>query len=327
MRILVTRLRFLGDIVLSTPLLQALRDEVPDARIEYLASAPYAEVLQGHPCIDRLHVLAAQPGAGDLLRLLRALRAGPRIDWAIDLFSNPRSALILALSGARQRVGSDRGLRGRLYQHRRQRPAGDRSAIRHHLDRLVPMLGQLPAPGPTRLFADAARTDRLLDSLGLAGGQFTLIHPGSTWPEKAWPAQRWPELMSGLRDQGQMLVVLPPGEEDMAAEVARAGGGKLLPALSIADLSCLLTRAGLYVGNDGGVMHMAVAHQVPTVGLFGPTEPDIWFPYTQTGPYRVLGGIEGPEDDGLARLAQVSVDMVQLAIDEVLAIAAEGQAR
>ena len=324
MRILVTRLRFLGDIVLSTPLLEVLRERFPDASIEYLATEPHVRVLESHPAVDRLHVLPARPGVVDLLRLVRELRAGPRIDWAFDLYSNPRSALIVALSGARQRVGSDRGLRARVYQHRRRRPPGDRSAIRHHLDKLVPLLGELPDPRPTSLAADGARGRAVLESLGVPVGRYCLIHPGSTWPDKAWPEERWGQLMRGLdRDRtGELLVVCGPGEAAMSGRVADAGRARLLPPLDIPDLSSILPEARLYVGNDGGVMHMAVAHGVATVGLFGPTEPGIWFPYEGWGPFRVLHGCDPERLDGsgnkLSRLGPVTVAAVAATVDEVL---------
>jgi ADP-heptose:LPS heptosyltransferase len=324
MRFLVTRLRFLGDIVLSTPLLEILRERFPDASIEYLAMEPHARVLESHPAVDRLHVLPARPGPGDLLRVVRDLRSGPRIDWAFDLYSNPRSAILVALSGARQRVGSDRGLRARVYQHRRVRPPGERSAIRHHLDKLVPLLGHLPEPRPVRLVVDEQRAQAVLGSLGISPGQYTLIHPGSSWPDKAWPEERWGQLMRGLdRDRsGELLVVCGPGEAEMSGRVADAGQARLLPPLDVSALSSILQRARLYVGNDGGVMHMAVAHAVPTVALFGPTEPDIWFPYEQWGPFRVLHacGPERLDEDGnkLSRLGPISVADVDSMIDEVL---------
>ena len=333
MRILVTRLRFLGDLVLSTPLLEILRERFPAAMIEYLAADPHAPVLEGHPAIDRLHVLPARPGPGDLLRVVRDLRAGPRIDWAFDLFSNPRSAIILALSGARQRVGSDRGLRSRVYQHRRGRPTGDRSAILHHIDKLVPLLGQRPDARPTSLFADARRSEVVLESLGISSGRYSLIHPGSTWPDKAWPEERWGRLMCGLDRErtGELLVVCAPGEAAMSGRVADAGQSRLLPPLDIPALSSLLQRARLYVGNDGGILHMAVAHAVPTVGLFGPTEPDIWFPYERWGPFRVLHAC-GPEEldaEGkkLSRLGPISIESVAAMIDEVLGASERADAR
>ena len=326
MRLLVTRLRFLGDIVLSTPLLDELRERYPEASIEYLACAPHARVLEGHRSVDTLHVLPGKPGLSDLRRVVRALRQGPPIDWAFDLYSNPRSAVIVALSGAKQRVGSDRGLRGRVFQHRRTRPAGDRSAIRHHLDKLVPLLGEMPTARPTSLTVPANITTQLCQKLELSEGRFAVVHPGSTWPDKAWPHERWAQLIASLDASrvGEVVIVNPPGEASVAQEVAAQAGARFLPELNIPELSALLPAAALYVGNDGGVLHMAVAHRIPTVGLFGPTEPEIWFPYTQWGPYRVLHGCAEEKFDAegrkLSRLGPIRVDEVLAAVEEVLAL-------
>ena len=231
----------------------------------------------------------------------------------------------MALSGARQRVGSDRGLRSWVYQHRRPSPSGDQSAIRHHLDKLVPLLGERPESRPTSLVCDEQRSHAVMDSLGIAPGRFTLIHPGSTWPDKAWPEERWSELMHGLDRSrtGELLVICAPGEAEMSGRVADAGEARLLPLLDIPALSSILGPARLYVGNDGGFLHMAVAYQVATVGLFGPTEPDIWFPYEHWGPFRVLHGCDPEEFDAdgnkLSRLGPITVAAVADVIDEVLA--------
>ncbi|MBC7186555.1 MAG: glycosyltransferase family 9 protein, partial [Calditrichaeota bacterium] len=104
-RILVSRLRFLGDVVLTTPLLRALRRAFPEARIAYLAESPYIEVLAHHPHVDGLLPLDRQTRAAQLSTLRQLRRA--HFDLTIDLFGNARSALLLWLSGARQRIGFD----------------------------------------------------------------------------------------------------------------------------------------------------------------------------------------------------------------------------
>jgi heptosyltransferase-1 len=248
---------------------------------------------------------------------VRNLRDGPPIDWAIDLFSNPRSAILVALSGARNRVGSARGVRSRVYQHRRPRPEGDRSAIRHHLDKLVPLLGELPPVRPTSLGIDP---DQVSHGVGPEPGSFTLVHPGSTWPEKAWPEERWPELIRGLDSSkfGSVAVISPPGDRGVGERVASEAGVPLLPELSIPALSAVVAGARCYVGNDGGVLHMSVAHGIPTVGLFGPTEPDIWFPYADFGPFRVIHQNDAQAGAGQSQLGSITVDEVRSALDGVM---------
>lgn len=286
---LVTRLKFLGDVVLTTPVLEVLRERFPEATIEYLAHAAHGRVLEHHPCVDTLHLLPDEAGWRATLAMAARLRRR-RFDWAIDLFGNPRSALLLGLARPGRSVGPKRGLRSRVYTHRRSRPAGDRSAIRHHLDKLVPLLGRAPAARRPRLHV--SEDERAAARARIGTERFVLVHPGSTWPHKAWPRERWPELIRGLRANGvdRVLVVEPPTEAPLARTLVPVGadGVEPLPVLDLRSLLAVVSLAALYVGNDGGMLHAAVALGVPTLGLFGPTEEDIWFPYTSFGPYRVL---------------------------------------
>ena len=328
-RVLVTRLRFLGDIVLCTPLLERLREELPRASIEFLGMRPHVDVLEHHGAVDVLHALPARATTADMLRMARTLR-GRRFDAAIDLFGNPRSALLTRATAAPLRVGPDRGLRARLFTHRRGRPAGDRSAIRHHLDKLVPVLGHAPAPGPTSLVVSADERDALRRRLGLDPEQrLRVVHPGSTWPDKAWPTDRWVELVERLvAEDGEPLVLIePPNAPGLAARVAGGGPARALPRLAVREVLALLTHADSYVGHDGGILHAAVALRVPSVGLFGPTDPDIWFPYEGLGPYRVIHRCDpaGVDADGTpsSRLVSIGVDEVLARVHEVMAMQRE----
>lgn len=309
-RILITRLRYLGDVILSTPLVAALRRAYPHARLEYLVEEAFAPALEANPHLDRVHAYPAGASLGDLARQVRELRRG-RFDAVIDLFGNPRSALLSRLSGASLRVGPARGARSRLFTHRRGRPEGDRSAIRHHLDKAVPLLGERPAEERPRLWVREEECRRADERVGAEPtGRTVLLHPGSKWPDKAWPHERWPGLMAELdrAGLGPLRMVDPPGEEGLAARLCReAGVGEALPAMGLRELFAWMSRVGLYVGNDGGILHASVALGRPTLGLFGPTEPDIWFPYCRWGPYRVLHG-EPP-----ASLGGIEVEAVRAA--------------
>lgn len=322
--ILVSRLRFLGDVVLSTPLLDALRTNFPEASIEYLGCPPHVDVLERHPSVDRIHRLPASASARAMVQTARALRAR-RFEVAIDLFGNPRSALLTAATGARVRVGPDRGLRARLYTHRRGRPQGDRSAIRHHLDKLVPLIGSEVAPTRPRLYVGEDEIRELRRRLGLsAGDRIALVHPGSTWPDKAWPHDRFTATIEWLhrRIDVPIGVLEPPGEEGLALAVRAGTGARALPQLGVREVMALLTHTVLYVGNDGGILHAAVAMGVPSLGLFGPTEPDIWFPYAPFGPYRVVHRCDPPgvgrHGEPQSRLRSLEVSEVVEALNQLL---------
>src|SRR5262245_60963277 len=130
-RVLVTRIRRIGDVILSLPVLDALREAFPEAQIDYLAEAGPAEAAKGHPSVRRVrsygHGWFPLPAPPDLLVTLRAAR----YDWVIDLYGNPRSAALSRWTGARVRVGPGRRTRRRLYTHAILPTREPRSAIDH----------------------------------------------------------------------------------------------------------------------------------------------------------------------------------------------------
>lgn len=125
----------------------------------------------------------------------------------------------------------------------------------------------------------------------------------------------------------QFRVVTPPGQQSVSERVTALCGGEVerLPHLGLRDLLALLSWTSLYIGNDGGALHSAVALGVPTVGLFGPTDPDAWFPYTDWGPYRVVRRDRAAEDDRPgrhdSRQRDITVEEVFRAAREVRALA------
>lgn len=333
--VLVTRLRYLGDIVMSTVLIDVLRRGDPDLRIGYLLEDDHASVLDGHPGIDHLHRLRTKrvggdararigrtsenPGSGSTLGVLRDLRRDP-YDLAVDLFFNPRSAWLLKLAGIPLRIGGTRKWRGRLYTHRvlREEVVADHpdfnriapGGLGEHLCRLNPLtqvdtgLGfadwlptqfepgdlkpRLALPGEKRQAADR------LAAVGIApGSPFILLAPCATWLSKEWPTDRWEELISLLLERTTLplAVLIAPGREGawapLVARIPPDRGG-VLPPLPLPEALAVTGSARILITVDGGIMHAAVGLGVPTLALFGPTDPDIWFPYSGSGPYRVL---------------------------------------
>lgn len=290
-RIVVSRLRRLGDVILTTPVLDALGDAFPDASLEYLTEEAYAPVLERHPRVDRILTIPTGAGVRDTLRTVRALRR-PRVDWFFDLFAGPRSAVLVRLCSPKHSVGTTRGVRSRVFTHRRADPGGSQIAL--HLDKLVPLLGPTP-PRPTRIHVTEAERHTARTRYGLdASRDEIFVHPGASWPCRAWPLDRWPRLVSLLQAHRQgcrVHVVTPPGAEASAHDLVDRCDGDVaaLPVLGLRDLFSVLSWGRLFVGNDGGVLHAAVALSVPTVALIGgENDPAVWFPYTQLGPYRAV---------------------------------------
>ena len=323
-RVLVTRLRWLGDVVMSTPMLEVLRERLPHATIEYMTYPFFAPALQGHPGCDRVLTLPSKAGPRATLAITKQLRT-PRIDWFFDTLGNPRSSFLMSLARPRHSVAPYRGFRSRLYEHTQHHEHGERSAVRHQLDMLTPLLGWVDER-PPKVFVEESERQEIAERLDIeVGGDIVVVHPGATKPERAWPIERWPALIAELkreRPDVRVLVVTQPGWEDAARQIVEASnaGVRQLPALDLRSLMALVSLASLYVGNDGGILHTAVALRVPTVGIFGPTEDDVWFPYARWGPFRVVVASAGPfrARQTVPARPDAAVGEVVAAIEEVL---------
>ncbi len=289
MKILVTRLRYLGDVILTTPVLAALKSRYPEARIDYLTEEPYGPVLEENPHIDEI-VTTAGTFPGTVARIRKR-----RYTAALDLFYNPRSAWLLFLSRIPVRVGGARRWRRRLYTHTFTVPARVRSAVSHHLFPLR-MLGTAEKESLPRVYIGEEERERgrrlLLEKAGRSD-RFVALHSGGTWQAKRWSPARFARLADRIIDESDRtpLLVTGPGEEGIVNEVVALSKSRerprALPVMPIRSLAACLLHADAVVANDGGVMHLAVALGRPTVGVFGPTEPDIWFPYEGNGPFAV----------------------------------------
>ena len=286
-RILLIRRRALGDALVTVPAVLAVHRAWPGAAIDLVVDRPFAPLLADLARPVRVLPWPPPPGTS----WLRTLRRG-RYDLVIDWLGNPRTAVWTALTGAPVRVGYDLPRRRWAYNVRvpRNRVAG--RAVRSFageafLDPLrVLGLGPEPwRPGYARGRAGGAsgadtpygrwRRDRDLDRL----------HPvavvmSATWPAKAWPAAHVAALVAGLADAGREPLVVPgPGDAALVDELrASVPAERFAPPTDLGELADLLAACRAFVGTDCGPRHLAAALGVPTVTLFGPTDPGGWNP-------------------------------------------------
>ncbi len=285
-RILAIKLRATGDVVLATPVIENLRRRFPRARISFLTEEASADVLRWNPFLDDLIVLPVRrwKRAGfrrswrEQARFYRNLRR-KRFDLAIDLFGNPRSAVLTWLTGAQDRVGYAFRVRRLAYNIVVNPPEQAGHEVLFHLEALealdVPVATDRPVvaiPGSADARARNWLDENVPENRAVVG-----LNPGGGWTVKRWPPDRFGRLADALIDEYgvEVLILWGPGEEGIAAEVAGAMRNRplLLPAVNLAELGAYLKRCLLLVSNDSGPMHMAAALNVPTVGIFGPTDP------------------------------------------------------
>jgi len=343
-RILVSRLRQIGDAILSLPVVDALRARFPDAVIDYLAEEGPAQAAIGHPAIATVHILPERGGAvlPAPWRVLSALRRA-NYDWVIDLYGNPRSAILAAWTGAPIRVGPTRHGRRHLYSHHIPAVREPLSAVAHHLLALQSLGVEAPATEPRLHLGEAEeRTGRdlleELDSKSGRGGSAPRpegdsprigLHVGNRWSAKRWPEDRFAALLRVLsRSDLRMVVLAGPGEEALARRIAAAAPESksvVVAGLPLRKYWSVVAALDVLVTNDGSPLHAGPALGVPTVGILGPTVPEIWFPYSPRAGHQLLckeiwcRPCHRHECARLDCLDWISVGEVRRAIDRALA--------
>ena len=295
-RVLVVKLRYIGDVLLCTPVFRGLREAFPRATISALVNAGTEALLQHHPDVDEVLLVSrrdarAWPGGpswADQFRLVRRLRER-RFDLAIDLTDGDRAAFLTWASGARLRVGYNREgrLRGRAYHRVVPVWSGRRHAVVADLEalRVLGLPGRVVAPSLGLPPAAEAAAEDLLTRKGVARDRDrVLIHPGARWWFKTWPTERFAVLADWIEEELGAEVIIAGGPGDVAAAEAirrqmRRPAISVAGETSILHLAAVLKRCRLFVGNDNGPMHIASAVGTPVVALFGPTDPAEWGPW------------------------------------------------
>jgi ADP-heptose:LPS heptosyltransferase len=292
-RILVTRLRYLGDVILTTPVIDALGECFPGSEIWYMAEPPHCSILENHPGLSG--IIPAEKGIASTLKTIRKVRS-LRFSAAIDLFYNPRSANILRLSGIPVRIGGGRKWRRRLYTDIFDPGGSIRNAIGHHLAaaKVLGCEGKVRRPRIFLTEEELSEGKKAAEEAfgGKMPGRAVAFQAGGTWPAKRWPPTSFASLVEavGERFGARVMLISGPGQEDISGEVASSSGGAavMMPVLPVRKAAALIAACGALVANDGGIMHAGVAMGLPTVGIFGPTEKEMWFPYSGMGPFEVI---------------------------------------
>ena len=294
--LLISRLRFMGDVILTTPLIRALKKGLPDVRLVYLTEPPFGQLLENNPYLDkivlfdrvRLDSLPVLKSFREQVQFFSALRK-LRCTAAVDLLGLPRTAFQLRLSGAPIRIGGNYRYRKHLYTHLFPVERMHwKTAIDFYLN--VLKFFDLPDDGrQTKVFVTEKEKGWARAYLKMKGFDLSLpivgLHPGGTWPAKLWPWERFAELAVRLTNELKVQVFLTGGPNDQ--EILKKVGEKLGDrayrgeVLTLRQLAAVQSLFSVFVSNDCGPMHLAPAVGTPTIGIFGPGEPDIWFPYSE----------------------------------------------
>ena len=316
-RILLIRLSAIGDCLHAVPTLVALRRAFPKAYIGWAIEKGPHTLLEGHPLVDRFHIFprhAFKKKEGTWIGRLKTMSEfrdelkSMKYDVAIDLQGLTKSGLVARWSRARQRIGfkgEDSRELNLLFMNARQ--TTPEWAV-HIVEKNMSLLGilgidahQKPEWVMPEYKAEHEAVSEFLIKAGLKNNgtveKYAVLNPGATWITKRWPADRFGDVARMLtRSRDLPIVVTWAGEEErIAAELivkmAEHQRVVMAPDTNLRQLAALIASSKLFIGNDTGPMHLAVALNIPTVAVFGGTDP------LRNGPYgrnnRILAA--GPE--------------------------------
>ena len=286
MNILLIQLKRIGDLILTTPAIAAIREKYPHANISLIISAGTRELLPAIRALDRTFI--ARGKIGDAAAWFTLARR--KYDLCLDFTRTDRSAFLTLLSGARKRITTDHPkqrvkIRALSYNELVQSPIRLMHTVDYHLALLAP-LGIHNAPQTVRLDLPASameRVSRVLDDAKVRG-EFLLVHPGSARAEKFWEPDRWAALIAFAAEQGLTCIVTGGSSPLEKSHIARIKANARQPfidlsgRLDLLTLAALIKHARLIITVDSAPMHLAAATQTPQVVLFGPTNPLHWRP-------------------------------------------------
>ncbi|MBV8468082.1 MAG: putative lipopolysaccharide heptosyltransferase III [Burkholderiales bacterium] len=351
-RVLVIKLRHHGDVLLTTPVLRTLKQQMPQVEVDVLVYDETRDMLADNPHIDRLFTIKKTRAAGGSwaklkleLGLLRDLRAR-QYDVLISLTEHNRGASLARLLRPRWAISQDgpyNGFYKRSFSHLFQ-PVwlNKRHAVERNLDALR-TIGLFPRDeDKTATLVPGAAAQQTITALlathGLAAGGYILVHPGSRWAYKTWTAEKVAGLIAQLMEEGHRIVVSgsPDGAERALADAILAALPQrdqvvdVVGRLSLRELGELIRQSRMLIGVDSVPMHMAAALNTPVVALFGPSGQIEWGPWGGTHRIIRLGlpcqpcELKGCGNSGYSQcLATLPIATVHAAAIELLQLKAD----
>ncbi|MEJ7622470.1 MAG: glycosyltransferase family 9 protein [Pyrinomonadaceae bacterium] len=283
-RVLVVKLRSIGDTVLATPSLIVLRRFLPDAQIDILLEDWVAPLLDGFEAVD--NVIPVCSAATDRLRVAWQISRNG-YDAAFNLHGGTTATFFTAASRAKHRVGFASYQYSFLYNHLLSSSADFwQRRITHSAEQQLALLGFVGVPvddQPTTRLAvsEAGRTARVRIRASLA--PYALIHPSTAFATKQWPTENFAQAVEHLAARGiESVAIASPSETAVLDELNRKSSVAIttFDDLTLPEITALASQAKIFIGNDSGIAHIAAAVGTPTVVIFGSSNRNHWRPWT-----------------------------------------------
>ncbi len=280
-RILIIKLRAIGDVLLSTPVIQNLRTQFPNAQIDFLTEKFASEVVIGNPYLN--DVITFNKKTESSVSLIKKARS-QKYDVVIDLFGNPRSALLTKLSGAKFRIGFPFRVRKFAYNILVTPRGNEVHNVEFNLDVLRKL--EIPIHATQPYFPIVKEAEQFAQdwiSHYKDGKMLIALNAGGGWYTKKWSVENFAGLAKTITKKYQAFFVIlwGPGEKDDALKLEKFIGNNsiIIPPTTLSQMGAILRQCSYLISNDSGPMHIAATLQIPTLGIFGPTNPYLQGPY------------------------------------------------
>ena len=288
-RVLVVRLRSIGDTVLATPSLIALKRFLPEAQIDVLLEDWVAPVLVGFDAIDNV-ITFKKNDLKSRLQSARQIRRN-KYDVAFNLHGGTTATFFVRASGAKHRVGYKNYQYSFLYNHLLASSADFWQREKtHSAEQQLALLGFVGVPvsdrPKSRLVVteqEAEEADLFLHIYGVDYEEIALIHPATAFDTKQWSAENFAKVIDYLASRNIFsIVVASPKEEHIVNEINKKTSAFFhgFTHLTLPEIKALASRAKIFVGNDSGIAHIAAAVETPSVVVFGSSNTNHWRPWT-----------------------------------------------
>ncbi len=274
-RILLIQLKRAGDVIVTTPVLPALRRALPEAKIDFLLDKPLAPLLENNPFVNEVRVYDRKA----IWATWRALRAAS-YDWILDFQSSPRSILAGIASGARVRAGYQVTFWGTFFSCSIKRPGNWVSVTEGKMDLVRSLVPNLGVAEERKIYLSDMERSWAKSQRGEERGKKRIIGliPTHRRPSRRWSAPSFVALARLLVAQDlSVWFFWGPGEEDYVSAIQRqVPKSRMIPQTSLRQMASLLEQCQAVITNDNGPMHLAEAVGTPTVTIYGPTDPASW---------------------------------------------------
>lgn len=280
-RLLIIQTAFLGDAILTTPLIRGLKEIFPQTGIDILAIPETQAVFQNNPHLDRVYLFDKRRKSNKypaLIKVVRQLR-GTQYDAAISVQGSLTSSLIMLLAGIPVRIGFDNQ---KLITHP-VLPDRSQHATRRHLSLLQPFSDRTYS-AQTEVFwsaQDEQLARRQLKAINPKGQTLIGLAPGSIWKTKRWPKENFIALIKRLQNHPlSFFLIGGPSDRDLCSEIEQTAGGNLINTagrLPVPASAALISKLNLLVTNDSAPLHLANAVKTDVLAIFGPTVRDFGF--------------------------------------------------